>query len=102
MKLKSSYDDMIMRRISEDRDFAVALLKSSIAALFDGDFHYALKSLHSLVTARMGFAALSESVGISAQNLHRALSMRGNPTIKTLNKIVAAIALSLDVNLAVA
>jgi len=30
------------------------------------------------------------------------LSVRGNPTIKTLNKIVAAIALSLDVNLAVA
>ena len=102
MKPTSSYDDMIMRRISTDRDFAVALLKSSLGALFEGDFHYALKSLHSLVKAGMGFAALSEAVGISSQNLHRALSERGNPTIKTLNRIVAAIATSLDVKLVAA
>ena len=61
---------------------------------------YGLHSLRNIVKVGMGFTALSKAVGIPAPNLHRALSMRGNPTIKTLNKIVSAIAASLGVDLA--
>ena len=99
MKLTSSYEDMIRRRIANDKSFAVEMFKSSLLAIFEGDFRYGLTRLHDIVKVGMGFAALSESVGISTQNLHRTLSMRGNPTVKTLNRIVAAVASSLGVKL---
>lgn len=99
MKLTKSYDNMIRRRIVNDKKFAVALFKDSLAAIFEGDFTYGLTRLHDIVKVGMGFAALSEAVGMSTQNLHRTLSVRGNPTVKTLNKIVSAIAASLGINL---
>ena len=95
-----SYDNVIRRQISSDPEFASALFRDAVAALFEGDFKYGLHSLRNIVKVGMGFTALSKAVGIPAPNLHRALSMRGNPTIKTLNKIVSAIAASLGVDLA--
>ena len=102
MKLTSSYDDMIRRRLVRDKEFAAEMLKGSLAAILEGDFCYGLTRLRDIVKAGMGFTALSEAVGMSTQNLHRTLSERGNPTIKTLNKIVSAIAASLGVKLATA
>ena len=85
-------DDIIIRRLKSDPEFATETFKSSVESLFEGDFHYALRMLRCIVKAGIGFTALSKAVGISSQNLHRALSDRGNPTIRTLNKILTAIA----------
>ena len=91
MAQTSSYDEMILKRMAKDRKFAAEVFKGAIVALFEGDYHYGLTSLRDIVKVGMGFQALSQAVGISTQNLHRTLSTRGNPTIKTLGRIVAAI-----------
>ena len=95
--ITSSYEDMIVRRIRRDPEFAGELFRNAVGSLFSGDFHYALRTLRDIVRARVGFSVLAKSVGISSQNLHRVLSDRGNPTIRTLNRILAAIADALGV-----
>jgi len=95
--ITSSYEDMIVRRIRRDPEFAGELFRNAVASLFSGDFRYALRTLRDIVRARVGFSALAKSVGISSQNLHRVLSDRGNPTIRTLNRILSAIADALGV-----
>jgi DNA-binding phage protein len=90
--LTVSYDEMIINRLKTDREFSAEMFKGAIEALFESDYHYALRTLRCIVKAGIGFTALSNAVGISSQNLHRALSDRGNPTIRTLNKIISAIA----------
>lgn len=91
MTVTSSYDAMVRRRMKSDAEFSAEVFKGAIAALFEGDFHYGLTSLRDIVKVGMGFPALSKAVGMSTQNLHRTLSTRGNPTIRTLTKIVTAI-----------
>lgn len=100
MRPSVSYNEMMLRQIAKRPGLAAEILKSAMSAIFEGDFHYGLSSLRDIVKAGMGFAALSKAAGIPAPNLHRALSPRGNPTIKTLNKIVTAIAAYLGVDLA--
>ena len=85
-------DDIIIGRMKSDPEFVAEMFKGAIEALFESDYHYALRTLRCIVKAGIGFTALSKAVGISSQNLHRALSDRGNPTIRTLNKIITAIA----------
>ena len=90
--LTASYDEMIINRLKTDPEFASEMFKGAVEALFESDYRYALRTLRMIVKAGIGFTALSKAVGISSQNLHRALSDRGNPTIRTLNKIISAIA----------
>lgn len=94
----TSYEEMIKRRIRRDPGFASELFNGAVSGLFEGDFRYALRTLRCIVSAGIGFSALSRTVGISSQNLHRALSDRGNPTIRTLNRILSAIADALGVS----
>ncbi len=91
MAQTASYDEMILKRLANDREFAAEVFKGAMLALFEGDYHYGLTSLRDIVKVGMGFPALSQAVGMSTQNLHRTLSTRGNPTIKTLGRIVTAI-----------
>ena len=86
-----SYDEMINDRMKNDEAFAAEMFKGAVTALIEGDLRYGLVTLRDIVKAGMGYAALSKAVGISVQNLRRTLSATGNPTIKTLNKIIEAV-----------
>jgi DNA-binding phage protein len=47
--------------------------------------------LRDLVHAEITFKELARQTGFDEKSLHRMLSRRGNPTTRTLAKIVAAI-----------
>ena len=56
-----------------------------------------LTALRHIVEAQ-GMSAVAERAGISRECLYRALSTRGNPTIKTLLAVVSAAGLKLSVH----
>jgi probable addiction module antidote protein len=52
------------------------------------------------VAETQGMSAVAEQVGITRESLYRALSPKGNPTIKTLLAVLDAAGLKLGVHLA--
>ena len=100
MKAKTnvSYDEMINRKLREDREFATEYLK---AALEDTDEPKVLLiALRRITEARGGFAKIARAAGIERESLHRALSIRGNPRLSTLMAITRAVGLKLTVEAA--
>ena len=100
MKAKTSvsYDEMINRKLREDRRFATEYLK---AALEDTDEPKVLLiALRRITEARGGFAKIARAAGIERESLHRALSPRGNPRLSTLVAVTKAIGLKLTVEAA--
>jgi probable addiction module antidote protein len=100
MKAKTnvSYDEMINRKLREDRKFATEYLK---AALEDTDEPKVLLiALRRITEARGGFAKIARAAGIERESLHRALSIRGNPRLSTLMAITRAVGLKLTVEAA--
>jgi len=97
-KTSVSYDDMIRRKLKDDREFAVEYLK---AALEDTDEPKVLLiALRRITEARGGFAKIARAAGIERESLHRALSARGNPRLSTLVAVTKAIGLKLTVEAA--
>ncbi|HSZ56067.1 MAG TPA: addiction module antidote protein [Tepidisphaeraceae bacterium] len=100
MKAKTnvSYDEMINRKLREDRKFATEYLK---AALEDTDEPKVLLiALRRITEARGGFAKIARAAGIERESLHRALSIRGNPRLSTLMAVTRAVGLKLTVEAA--
>lgn len=91
MALTRSYKELVLNDIKNDPAFAAALFQEAVTSVFNGELSFALTTLRDIVNAGMGFQALSRAVGMTAQNLHRVLCEKGNPTVKTLGKIITAI-----------
>ncbi|MEB7887331.1 helix-turn-helix domain-containing transcriptional regulator [Serratia fonticola] len=49
-----------------------------------------LTALRRVIEARGGVGEISKRSGLARQNIYRALSAEGNPTIKTLTEITRA------------
>ena len=68
-----------------------AAYAAALDALLAGETAEGLSMLRDLVHASISFKALAQQTGCDEKTLHRTLSSRGNPTTRTLAKIVAAI-----------
>ena len=73
-----------------------ALIEYLNAALEEEDPKYFAKALGNAARAK-GMTSVSEATGLGRQSLYKSLSDEGNPRIKTLFKVLAA----LDVRLAI-
>ena len=91
MALTRDYKATILARIKRDPKFARALYAEAINAILDGETEEGLSMLRDLVHAEITFKELARQTGFDEKSLHRMLSRRGNPTARTLAKIVAAI-----------
>ena len=91
MALTREYKKTVLARIKRDPKFARALYAEAMNALLDGETEEGLSMLRDLVHAEMTFKELARQTGFDEKSLHRMLSRRGNPTARTLAKIVAAI-----------
>jgi len=93
-----SHDQMMMKKLQDDPEFAAQYLK---AALQDTDEPKVLLiALRRITEARGGFAKIARRAGIERESLHRALSARGNPRLSTLVAVTKAIGLKLTVEAA--
>jgi DNA-binding phage protein len=91
MALTRDYKETVLARIERDPKFARALYAEAMNALLDGETEEGLSMLRDLVHAEITFKELSKQTGFDEKSLHRMLSRRGNPTARTLAKIIAAI-----------
>jgi len=96
MKRQSSvsHDEVIVRRLRKDADFAAEYLK---AALEEGDEPSVLLIALRQLAQAQGIAKVAKAAGVERESLYRALSERGNPRLSTLVAVTKAIGLRLTV-----
>lgn len=93
-----SHHDREVAELRADRELAVAYLKAALESLDDPEDRAAgLLALRTVAEAYGGLGAIAAEAGISRESLYRALSPKGNPTLKTLLAVLKAVGLKLSV-----
>ncbi len=93
-----SYHKWEIQELRKDRQFAVEYLKVALESL-DNPKERAggLIALRAVAEAYGGLGMVAAEAGISRESLYRALSPKGNPTLKTLVAVLKAVGLRLSV-----
>lgn len=93
-----SHHDREVEELRADHELAVEYLKISMEALSNPEERAgALLSLRAVAEAYGGLGAVAAQAGISRESLYRALSPKGNPTLKTLVAVLKTVGLRLSV-----
>jgi probable addiction module antidote protein len=94
----SPYHEWEVELLRSDRQLATEYLKAAFESLDDPDNRGAsLLMLRALAEAYGGIGAIAAQAGISRESLYRALSPKGNPTLKTLVAVINTMGLRLSV-----
>lgn len=96
MALTRDFKQTVVARLRRDPAFAQALLDEAIALFVNGEPESAKPILRDLVNATVGFEALAGEIHKPAKSLHRMLSQSGNPTMRNISAVFAAIKRALD------
>ena len=91
MSRSRSHDETVIKMIRDDPGFAEAYLHSAFAELDEegGETGFLL-ALRHLVEAKGGMSTVADQAGLSRESLYRALSPKGNPTLRTMKRVVHA------------
>jgi probable addiction module antidote protein len=93
-----SHDERSIEELREDRGYPVALLQLAMESLDNPEERGgALLSMRAVAEAYGGLGAVAAQAGISRESLYRALSPKGNPTLKTLVAVLKTLGLRLSV-----
>jgi probable addiction module antidote protein len=97
MKASKPHDGGVVDMLKADPELADVYLATALeeAGLPGGQFAL-LAALRHIAEAQ-GMAQVAEKAGIPRESLYRALSPKGNPTIKTLLAVIGAAGLQLGV-----
>lgn len=92
-----SHSEATIAELCADRAFAVEYLKSAREEL-DSPEHRAvgLLALRDVTEAYGGLATVAQEAGITRETFCRALSPKGNPTLKTLLAVLHAVGMRLS------
>jgi DNA-binding phage protein len=90
-RYSKEYRETVLARIRNDKAFAKALYEQALEALLAGEHAEGLSMLRDMVHAEITFKELARQTGLNEKTLHRTLSRRGSPTVRTVAKIIAAI-----------
>lgn len=87
-----------LEKLRSDRELAIEYLKTAMESLDNPEERAArLLALRSVAEAYGGLGSVAAQAGISRESLYRALSPKGNPTLKTLIAILKTVGLRLSV-----
>jgi len=89
-----SHDDALVRELRADPAYAAEYLQ---AAMEDTEEPAVLLIALRHVSEAYGMADVAKAAGIKRESLYRALSPKGNPTLKTLTAVLKAVGLRLAV-----
>lgn len=93
-----SHHEREVAELRVNRELAVAYLKAAMESLDDPDDRAAgLLALRTVAEAYGGLGAVAAEAGISRESLYRALSAKGNPTLKTILAVLKAVGMKLSV-----
>lgn len=91
MSRAQNHDDTVVDMIRNDPGFAEIYLHTAFEELDeDGGEAAFLVALRHVVEAKGGMAVIAEKSGLSRESLYRALSPRGNPTLRTMKQVIHA------------
>lgn len=99
-KLKgvASHHEAEIAELKNDRELAIEYLKAAMESLDNPDDRAAgLLALRTVAEAHGGLGAVAAEAGISRESLYRALSPKGNPTLKTLLAVLKTVGMRLSV-----
>lgn len=92
-----SHTEETIRALRTDRELAIEYLKAALAELDDPANRAAgLLALRDIAEACGGLGAIAADAGIRRESLYRALSPKGNPTLKTLLAVLKAVGMRLS------
>jgi probable addiction module antidote protein len=97
MKASRPHDETMVELLREDAAFADEYLAASLEAMDEPGGRESLLMALRQVAQAQGMDAVAERAGIQRESLYRALSPKGNPTLKTLLAILAGAGLRLAV-----
>jgi len=91
------HDAAVVDMLKKDPEFADAYLAAALEEADQPGGQAALLAALRHIAEAQGMAAVAQRAGIPRESLYRALSPRGNPTIKTLLAVLGAAGLQLAV-----
>ena len=91
------HDAAVVELLKADPDFANEYLAAALQEADQPGGQTALLAALRHVAEAQGMAAVAERAGMPRESLYRALSPKGNPTIKTLLAVLGAAGLQLAV-----
>ena len=98
VKAAVSHHEREVAELRADHELAVAYLRAAMEAMDDPESRSgALLALRAVAEAYGGLGAVAAQAGISRESLYRALSAKGNPTLKTLLAVLKAVGMRLSV-----
>lgn len=93
-----SHHEAEIAELRADRELAVEYLKAAMEALDTPDGRAGgLLAMRTVAEAYGGLGAVATEAGISREALYRALSPKGNPTLKTLVAVLKTVGMRLSV-----
>lgn len=93
-----SHHDAELGELRADKELALAYLKAAMESLDNpNDRAAGLLALRTVAEAYGGLGTVAAEAGISRESLYRALSPKGNPTLKTLLAVLKTVGLRLSV-----
>ena len=93
-----SHHEREVAELRADRELAVEYLKAAMAELDNPDDRGAcLLALRTVAEAYGGLALVASEAGISREALYRALSPKGNPTLRILLAVLKTVGMRLSV-----
>lgn len=82
-----SHHEREVAELRADRELAIDYVKAAMESLNDPDVRAAgLLALRTVAEAYGGLGAVAAEAGISREALYRALSAKGNSTLKTISR----------------
>lgn len=96
-KASIGHDDAVVEMLRENSVLADEYLAASLEAIDEPGGREALLRALRQVAEAQGMAAVAERAGMQREGLYRALSPKGNPTLKTLLAILGGAGLRLAV-----
>jgi probable addiction module antidote protein len=92
-----SHDDAVVEILKADPEFANEYLAAALEEAQEPGGQTALLAALRHIAEAQGMSAVAERAGMPRESLYRALSPKGNPTIKTLLAVLKASGLHLAV-----
>ena len=97
MKSSRPHDETAVRLLKDAPEFAAVYLAATLDESDQLGGQYALLAALRQIAQAQGMASVAERAGIPRESLYRALSPRGNPTLKTMLALLHATGLRLGV-----
>jgi probable addiction module antidote protein len=98
LKAAVSHHEREVAELRADRELAVEYLKAAMESIDNPDDRAgALLALRAVAEAYGGLSSVASQAGISRESLYRALSAKGNPTLKTILAVLKAVGMRLSV-----